>query len=255
MTKAQIIDQIIEKKKEELKELTKSYVEVEKKRDAMYFEIIQEYFGGEFTLDDVYFHHDYGTTFVVKRPHKEYNYDKEMITLRFKDDWRTEEFTDIETSMYSTNDNSQWELERLVTAGEVAKVLLDHGDDIVAKFNSYKDSFADEYKVASDAKWSCEADISKLKDEKNQSFLDIAKSLLEGDGLVFTKEKKGTIDIKWDWTLRGVTSAKILSKTTSGKSADIEISQYGEAPRLYEKVRMSNIDVLLWQYRDYVINA
>ena len=36
-----------------------------------------------FTLDDVYFHHDYGTTFVVKRPHKEYNYDKEMITLRF----------------------------------------------------------------------------------------------------------------------------------------------------------------------------
>ena len=255
MTKAQIIDQIIEKKNEELKELTKTYVEVEKKRDAMYFEIIQEYFGGEFTLDDVYFHHDYGTTFVVKRPHKEYNYDKEMITLRFKDDWRTEEFTDIETSMYSTNDNSQWELERLVTAGEVAKVLLDHGDDIIAKFNSYKELFSEEYGAAQKAKWSCEADISKLKDEKNQSFLDIAKSLLEGDGLVFTKEKKGTIDIKWDWTLRGVTSAKILSKTTSGKSADIEISQYGEAPRLYEKVRMSNIDVLLWQYRDYVINA
>ena len=40
--------------------------------------------------------------------------------------------------MYSTNDNSQWELERLFTAGEVAKVLLDHGDDIIAKFNSYK---------------------------------------------------------------------------------------------------------------------
>ena len=79
MTKAQILDQIIEKKSQELKQLTKTYVEVEKKRDAQYFEIIQEYFGGEFTLDDVYFNHDYGTTFVVKRPHKEYNYDKEMI--------------------------------------------------------------------------------------------------------------------------------------------------------------------------------
>lgn len=255
MTKAQIIDQIIEKKQEELATLTETFKEVETKRDQMYFEIIQEYFGGEFTLDDVYFHHDYGTTFVVKRPHKEYNYDKEMITLRFKDDWRTGEFTDIETSMYSTNDNSQWELERLVTAGEVAKVLLDHGDNILAKFNSYKESFSEEYGAAHKAKWSCEADISKLKDEKNQSFLDIAKSLLEGDGLVFDKEKKGTIDIKWDWTLRGITSAKILSKTTSGKSADIEISQYGEAPRLYEKVRMSNIDTLLWQYRDHVINA
>ena len=255
MTKAQILDQIIEKKSQELKQLTKTYVEVEKKRDAQYFEIIQEYFGGEFTLDDVYFNHDYGTTFVVKRPHKEYNYDKEMITLRFRDDWKTGEFTNIETSMYSTNDNSQWELERLVTAGEVAKVLLDHGDDILAKFNSYKEYFKEEYNAARKAKWTCESDISKLKDEKNQSYLDIAKSLLEGKGLTFDGDQKGTIDLRWDWTLRGITSAKIISKTASGKSANIEISCYGEAPRVYEKVRMSNIDVLNWQYRDFVINA
>ena len=255
MTKAQIIDQIIEKKQEELATLTETFKEVETKRDQMYFEIIQEYFGGEFALDDVYFAHDYGTTFVVKRPHDQYDYDKELITLRFKDDWRTGEFVSIETSMYSTNDNSQWELERLFTAGEVAKVLLDHGDDIVAKFNSYKESFSEEYGAAQKAKWTCESDIQKLKDEKNQTFLDIAKSLLDGEGLVFDKEKKGTIDIKWDWTIRGITSAKILSKTTSGKSADIEISCYGETPRVYEKVRTSNIEALLWQYRDYVINA
>ena len=255
MTKAEILDQIIEKKSAELKELTKTYVEVEKKRDAQYFEIIQEYFGGEFTLDDVYFKHDYGTTFVVKRPHDQYDYDKELITLRFRDDWRTGEFTNIETSMYSTNDNSQWELERLYTAGEVAKVLLDYGDDIIAKFNSYKESFKEEYSAAQKAKWLAEGDIQKLKDEKNQTFLDKAKSLLNGEGLVFDKDKKGTIDIKWDWTLRGITSAKILSKTASGKSADIEISTYNEAPRVYEKVRTSNIEALLWQYRDYVINA
>ena len=255
MTKAQILDQIIEKKQEELATLTETFKEVETKRDQMYFEIIQEYFGGEFTLDDVYFAHDYGTTFVVKRPHDQYDYDKELITLRFKDDWSTGEFVSIETSMYSTNDNSQWELERLFTAGEVAKVLLDHGDDIVAKFNSYKESFSEEYGAAQKAQWTCESDISKLKDEKNKTFLDIAQSLLDGEGLVFDKEKKGTIDIKWDWTLRGITSAKILSKTTSGKSADIEISCYGETPRVYEKVRTSNIEALLWQYRDYVINA
>lgn len=255
MTKAQILDQIIDKKSQELKKLTKTYVEVEKKRDGQYFEIIQEYFGGEFTLDDVYFHHDYGTSFVVKRPHKEYNYDKEMITLRFRDDWKTGEFTDIETSMYSTNDNSQWELERLYTAGEVAKVLLDHGDDILAKFNSYKESFKEEYSAAQKAKWTCESDLQKLKDEKNQTYLDKAEALLNSEGLVFDKKEKGSIDLRWDWTLRGITSAKILSKTASGKSADIEISIYGEAPRVYEKVRMSNIDVLKWQYRDYVINA
>lgn len=255
MTKAQIIDQIIEKKQEELATLTETFKEVEAKRDEMYFEIIKEYFGGEFTLDDVYIKHDYGTTFEVKRPHDSYDYDKELLTIRFKEDWKTGEFTDIETSMYSTNDNSQWELERLFTAGEVAKVLLDHGDDIVAKFNSYKESFSEEYGTAQKAKWACETDIQKLKDEKNQSFLDIAKGLLEGEGMTFDGDRKGEIDLRWDWTLRGITSAKILSKTASGKSADIEISQYGGEPRKYEKVRMSNIDVLLWQYRDYVINA
>lgn len=255
MTKAEILDQIIEKKNEELKELTKTYVEIEKIRDAQYFAIIQEYFGGEFTLDDVYFHHDYGTTFVVKRPHKEYNYDKEMITLRFKDDWKTGEFTNIETSMYSTNDNSQWELERLYTAGEVAKVLLDFGDDILAKFNTYRESFKEEYESARRAKWTAEADIQKLKDEKNQTYLDRAEALLNTEGLIFDKDKKGSIDLRWDWTLRGITSAKIISKTASGKSADIEISTYGETPRVYEKVRTSNIENLLWQYRDYVINA
>ena len=255
MTKAQIIDQIIEKKNEELKELTKTYSEIQKKRDAKYFEIIQEYFGDEFTLDDVYFKHDYSTSFVVKRPHSQYDYDKELITLRFRDDWKTGEFTNIETSMYSTNDNSQWELERLFTAGEVAKVLLDHGDDIIAKFNTYKESFSEEYTSAQKAKWLVERDIQSLKDEKNQSYLDIAKEKLEGEGMVFDGEKKGSIDLRWDWTVRGITSAKILSKTASGKSADIEISTYGNEPRKYEKVRMSNIESLLWQYRDKVINA
>jgi len=178
-----------------------------------------------------------------------------MITLRFRDDWKTGEFTDIETSMYSTNDNSQWELERLYTAGEVAKVLLDFRDDILAKFNFIKESFSEEFTAAQKSKWLAESDIQKLKDEKNASYLDLASSLLEGDGLVFDGNKKGTIDLRWDWTLRGITSAKIISKTASGKSADIEISQYGEEPRIYEKVRMNNIESLLNQYKEFVITA
>ena len=85
------------------------------------------------------------------------------------------------------------------------------------------------------AKWTCEADIQKLKDEKNQTFLDIAKGLLEGEGMTFEGDRKGEMDLRWDSTLRGITSAKIISKTASGKSADIEISQWGEAPKVYEK--------------------
>ena len=254
MTKAQIIDQIIEKKQEELVELNKVFVGVQTKRDAKYFEVIKEYFGGEFTLDDVYIKHDRGTVFEVKRPNPSYNYDKELLTLRLREDWQTGEFTGIETSMYSTNDNSQWELERLFTAGEVAKILLDFQDDIIAKFNTVKANFKEEYSAAHKDKWTCEADISKLKDEKNQTFISIAEELLEGEGLNFDKDKKGSIDLRWDWTIRGIERARIVNKTASGKSADIEITTYGSS-KVYEKVRMSNIENLLWQYRDYVLTA
>lgn len=255
MTKAQIIDQIIEKKNEELEVVREKFNSIEKERDQKYFETIQGYFGGEFTLEDVYIKHDYSSTFVVKRPHDQYDYDKELITIRFRDDWNTGEFINIETSMYSTNDNSQWELERIYTAGEVAKVLLDHGDDILAAVNNTKDAYAEKYNEARDARWSVEADIQKLKDEKNQSYLDIAREKLNGEGLVFEGNQKGAIDLRWDFTIRGITSAKILSKTASGKSADIEIATWDNEPRTYEKVRMSNIEYLLTQYRDNVILA
>ena len=253
MTKAQIIDQIIEKKNEELKVVKATFDAIEKDREQKYFETIQEYFGGEFTLDNVYFKHDYGTTFQLKRPHPQYDYDKEMITIRFRDDWKTGEFTGIDTSMYSTNDNSQWELERLFSAGEVATVLLDHGDDIVAAFNHTRESFGKKYNEARDARWSVEADIQKLTQEKNNTYLEIAKEKLEGEGLVFDGEKKGAIDLRWDWTLRGITSAQIVSKTASGKSADIKISLNCGSTRVYDKVRMSNIEALLSQYTENVI--
>ena len=255
MTKAQIIDQIIEKKNEELEVVREKFNSIEKERDQKYFETIQGYFGGEFTLEDVYIKHDYSSTFVVKRPHDQYDYDKELITIRFRDDWNTGEFINIETSMYSTNDNSQWELERIYTAGEVAKVLLDHGDDILAAVNNTKDAYAEKYNKARDARWAVEADIQKLKDEKNQSYLDIAREKLNGEGLVFEGNQKGAIDLRWDFTVRGITSARILSKTASGKSAEIEIATWDNEPRTYNKVRMSNIDSLLWQYRDKVILA
>lgn len=255
MTKAQIIDQIIEKKNEELEVVREKFNSIEKERDQKYFETIQGYFGGEFTLEDVYIKHDYSSTFIVKRPHDQYDYDKELITIRFRDDWNTGEFINIETSMYSTNDNSQWELERIYTAGEVAKVLLDHGDDILAAVNNTKDAYAEKYNEARDARWSVEADIQKLKDEKNQSYLDIAREKLNGEGLVFEGNQKGAIDLRWDFTIRGITSARILSKTASGKSAEIEIATWDNEPRTYEKVRMSNIEYLLTQYRDNVILA
>ena len=253
MTKAEIIDLVIEKKQTELVEAQKAYGKVKEARNIEYFKIMQKYFGGEFTLDDVsIIHNSYGTNYEVKRPHKDYNYDKELFTIRVNDSWGTGEFESITTSVYSTSDNSNWELERLVTVGEAARVILDFQDDIIAEFNSVKETFKEEYDEVSKAKYLVEKDMQDLRNEKNRSFLAIAEKLLDSEGIEFA-DKKGSIDIRWDWTIRGIDKAKIVKKTSSGKSADIEITSYGNT-RLYEKVRMSNIEALHHQYRDYVLN-
>ena len=255
MTKIEIIDEIVLKKNNELAKSCKKFKSIELDRSDAYFEVIQQFFGGIFSIEDVYFEKSsYGSSWTVKRPNPDYNYDKEVMSIRFKEDWKTNEYTDIETSIYSTSENSVWELERLISIGEVAKVVVDFSDDIIAAMNSVTEKFSKLYKKAYDVKRTIEVDISKLRDEKNSSYLSIAEDLIETKGLKFD-DKKGAIDLRWDWTLRGISSAKIINKTASGKSADIEIGTYGETPRVFEKVRMSNVNDLFWQYRDYVLTA
>jgi hypothetical protein len=259
MTKIEIINEIIVKKQEELKKLKATGKKLEDTRIDAMFSVIEKYLGGEFTLDDVYISkpsYGYsGGTYEVKRPNKDYKYDKEIMTIRFHEDWKTNELDGIETSIYSTSDNSQWELERIFTNGEVAKVLLDHGDDLLAEMNVVRLTKSEEISDARTDIYKVESSITNLKNEINTIEIDEATELLEGKGLVFEEGKKGSMDIKWDWTLRGINSAKIISKTASGKSCNIEIQAYDYDPVVYEKVRMSNVDSLIWQYRDKVINA
>ena len=138
MTKAEILDQIIDKKKEELEILKESYNKIKKDRDYRYFKSIKDYFGGSnLTIEGTYIKEPkYGTTFEICRPHPDYTYDRELLTLRLSEDWKKGGFKDITTSVYSTSDNSNFELERLITVGEVANILLDYKDDILGELNA-----------------------------------------------------------------------------------------------------------------------
>ena len=258
MTKIEIINEIIVKKQEELKKVNVTKQKLEDTRTDAMFGVMQKYFGGEFTLHDVYITkptYGYsGGSYEIKRPNKDYNYDKELMTIRFHEDWKTGEMDKIETSLYSTSDNSQWELERIFTNGEVAKVLLDHGDDLLAEMNTVRLTNKEQITEIRSEAYKIDSSIKNLKNEINEIHFNEATEKLEGEGLVFN-EKKAIMDIKWDWTIRGINSAKILSKTASGKSCNIEIQSYDSEPRVFENIRMSNVDILLRQYRDTVINA
>ena len=256
MTKAEIIQLIIDKKNEELKGLKESFNKISKKRDFRYFQTIKDYFGGSnLSIEGTYIKDPKysGTAFEICRPHPDYTYDKELITLRLSEDWKKGGFKNITTSVYSTSDDSDFELERLITVGEVANILLDFKDDILGELNAYHDKFAHEYNKAYKLVSDCKADISKLETEKNNTYLEKAESLLKGEGLEFTGPKKGRIDIRWDWSVGNIQKAKIIRKSLSGKSADIKLTFTDGSDQTYEKVRMSNIENLEWQYRDYVL--
>lgn len=242
MTKAEIVDIKINKLEEQLKQANEVRQEFEKARGDKYFEIIQKYFGGEFDLEDVYIKNSWGTSYEVLRPREGYNYDKELMTIRIDDSWRTNEFVTIKTSMYSTSEDGTWELERLITCGEVAKVLLDFSDDIVAEFNTVRDEFSASISEACSKVWKLENEIKQLASEKTQFEIERKMSLLETTGLEFNKPVN--LDVRWDWTVRNINKARITAKTKSGKSASLSLETlHGEVT--VDNVRIDKINSIL----------
>ena len=124
MTKIEIIQKKIEKEQITLKKLRVKRHEVEKARIEKWSEMYSRYFkdaimeGDKIEVSDSYVY--------FKRFHEDYNYGKEIISLNIRaKSWRDDEADTIETSFYSTNDNSDFELKRMVTLGRVGMVILD----------------------------------------------------------------------------------------------------------------------------------
>lgn len=255
MTKVEIINEIISRKKEELQLAYKKSEKQANDRKAAALKLINEYFTPEEGITITIGGYS-ESSFEFQRAHEDYNYLKELITLRTNEDWKTGEVKNINTSVYSTSDNSLWELERLRTVGQVAEILIDHQDDIVAGLNSIKASIVVDRKP----EFKIERELEALRDEINDVQLKEASDLLNDKGLEFNGEKKGTIDIRHNWIQRYIQKAKILKTTKSGLSADLELTmayQFGakNETKTFHNVRMSNVNDLLWQYRDYVIKA
>lgn len=225
-----------------------------------YKEVVDSFFNG-FSSEDVYTKVGAtGESITFLRPCDESSYDKELMMIYPRTDWDTGEFTDIQTSVYSTSDNSLFELERLQLVGEVSSILIDFQDDILAALTQCQVSLRGRKKVLRDACMTLEAEIQSLEAESNNILIEAAKEKLNSEGgMLFDKEGKARVDVAWDYTVGGVKKARILSKTASGKSATLELTseswdpKEGDLVRTFKNVRMSNVDALLYQYRDKVL--
>lgn len=213
-------------------------------------------------------------TLYFQRPHKDYSYNKEILTLYFKkENWEDEEVNQIDTSFYSTNDNSEFELRRMILLGKVGQILIDFKDDILAAYNQILSETGDGISEVITKKYDLKRQItdidSKVREIEKQNLL----SKVEGEGITITlPEGKGyhnlpILDVKFDLSLYYVKGLRILSKTASGKSADVEVTQmysvYNtesgtdelvEEKQIVEKVRMNKIKEFL-QYNTDKISA
>ena len=69
-------------------------------------------------------------------------YNKEIIGVTFGSKrWDDKEVNKIETNFYSTSENGDFELKRMITLGRVAMIILDFKDDIIAGYNQIKEDF------------------------------------------------------------------------------------------------------------------
>jgi len=214
----------------------------------------------------------YDDVLYIKRKEVDRNYHKELVSIYFRNvDYKTEIAKEIETSFYSTTDNSQYELERMVVIGKIGQVLLEKSEEILNTYNEIQSSYKDTLNNNSKLVWELEDEIRELKDDIKQAELQQIKDVLRKDGLKF-EVKEGdsvntlpNIDVRFDCIRKNVAKIKMLNRTASGKSADLEITtlkkmydyesgeyKINENTMINQKVRMSNIDQFLLKYRDRI---
>lgn len=195
-----------------------------------------------------------------------------MLNLYFRSkDWRSDEADEIQTSFYSTTDNSEFELRRMVLLGKVGQIILDFGDDILAAYNQVIDDTKDAIKEYDKKVWDVERQISDVKEQireiEKQNLLD----KVNNEGIEFdVKEGKDhrslpNIELRHNHIVYYVKGLKIVSKTPSGKSADIELKtinniwnpetqsyELGQRVEVYNKVRMDKIEQFLQYYSNRI---
>lgn len=272
MKKIDLIREIVVKKKAEEEKLNLKCQKIELDRRVELTEAI-EYFFPELLNDNT--HLEVSDNYVYfKRKHEDYNYPKEVLTLCLRGkSWRDEEINKIETSFYSTTDNSEFELERMVLLGNVAKILLDYSDDIIANWNCVVKKYKPILSSARKALWAKEAEIREHEKEINDLKNAELSKILESEGIEFKVDEENLyrlpqLDVRFDWTVKNIRSMRILDKTKSGKSADIEIgtihktynSDKGEYELVfrnnkYERVRMDKIEYVLFYNKDIIVSS
>lgn len=213
------------------------------------------------------------------RPQEGYSYKKDILTLRIDVRFREEGATKVETSFYSTSENSEFELRRMVLIGEVGKILLDHSKEILEDYNTIIQETKDEVSLASKMAWDIESKIRDVKKEiaKEQKRLIYVRVCNEGVKLApKVREGRGVecrdypyFEISYNRGYDYVQSLQVVGESASGKTVDIKLthfaSQLNKETDLWEmmpgkeviehRVKKSKVEQFLDYYRERIMES
>lgn len=263
MTRITILEQKLVQLEEKRKQASIARQNLEEARVAIISRMIHEYFEDVLEEEDTI-----GVTsdrVSFKRRQEGYSYLKDLVEFYFKPkDWRDETSNEIQTSFYSTSENSEFELRRMILIGKVGQIVLDHKDDILVRYNQIKLDKKEEMSEAVKVVWAIGKDIEEVKDQIHRIEKENILAKVESEGIKFELTKGASVykfpnmEVKSNLIVYNVKEIKVKNKTASGKSADIELKvmnklwnretqSYDEKEdiKVVEKVRTNNIERFL----------
>ena len=212
--------------------------------------------------------------FIVNRKDSDRKYNREIIGISFtSSDWKRDEPDQIETSFYSTSDNGEFELKRMITLGRIAMIILDFKDDIIAGHTgilaNYKPSRVELFKTINKNNMcidECEKEIADIREQEIRSMLN--NGVIEFD-VKEPSHRNPRLEVRYNWDIRDIKDLEILSKTPSGLSAKIKVTRISnvwkedaineteirEYEDTFEKVRMSNIESFVFSNKEFIKNT
>lgn len=262
--------ELLEKKgeflKRELDTFRAALGSIEADRTEEYKAVAEKYFGDVLTIEgDKINATNERIEFLRNCPER--NYDKEVLTVYLRgESFRDTDVNRLETSFYSTSENSEFELNRMVLLGKAAEIIIDHKDDILAEWNFVTESFSGKISDARKKVWNAEKLVSENSEKITAIENEIVKEKLFGEGIKFEIPESGRtrdlpeFDARWNYRIDKVTSIRATRKTASGKSYDVEgtfaINRWDSDKNEYytedscfeiKAVKAENIDrMLLW---------
>ena len=150
-------------------------------------------------------------------------YVKEIVRLDLrKEDWKAKSFDSVKISYYSTSENSEFELNRLITIGKLAefvkndsKSILSNHKNISSKYNKVESKI--QIKI-----WGIEKEISDINNELTQEANDKHRAkAFSSAGISFAKPRR--FDLKNGCQAWNVVNLRILGWVNENKkSVDIQ---------------------------------